>query len=154
MNVGFICNYNLISVSKPTDDIDDICLKNNQNLSKLFSNKEVNFFMKLIKIREYNFLISLLYKFLRKYSSKTNNIYRLKAINKEEPKKNEQYMSTSTINKSLKIDFEGTLNKVINIFHTYTISLTFSLNNIFDLKDEIKSIAFKELDTTDNSFLK
>tara|TARA_Y100000589_G_scaffold272561_1_gene265687 strand:+ start:593 stop:1057 length:465 start_codon:yes stop_codon:yes gene_type:complete len=154
MNVGFICNYNLISVSKPTDDIDDICLKNNQNLSKLFSNKEVNFFMKLIKIREYNFLISLLYKFLRKYSSKTNNIYRLKAINKEESKKNEQYMSTSTINKSLKIDFEGTLNKVINIFHTYIISLTFSLNNIFDLKDEIKSIAFKELDTTDNSFLK
>ena len=154
MNVGFICNYNLISVSKPTDDIDDICLKNNQNLSKLFSNKEVNFFMKLIKIREYNFLISLLYKFLRKYSSKTNNIYRLKAINKEESKKNEQYMSTSTINKSLKIDFEGTLNKVINIFHTYIISLTFSLNNIFDLKDEIKNITFKELDTTDNSFLK
>ena len=154
MNKGFIWNYNLLSLSKPNADIEDTCLKNNQNLSKLFSNKEIKFFMKLIKILEYNFLISLLYRSLKKYYSKTKNIYRLKTTNKEVLQKNKQYKSESTINKSLKLDFEGTINKVIIILHTFTIDLTFSLYNIFDYKEEIKSISFKEFYTTHSLFPK
>ena len=110
--------------------------------------------MKLIKILEYNFLISLLYRSLKKYYSKTKNIYRLKTTNKEVLQKNKQYKSESTINKSLKLDFEGTINKVIIILHTFTIDLTFSLYNIFDYKEEIKSISFKEFYTTHSLFPK
>ena len=150
MNIDFIWFYNWENLSKPAGDIEYIFLKNNLNLSKLLSNQEIKFFIRVRKILQYNFLISAVYRSPRKYSSKTKNTYRLKARNKEGPKKNKQYKSEITNNKSLKSDLERTLNKVINIFHTYTIGLTFLLNNIFDLKDEIKRIAFQQFYTPGN----